>query len=110
MPPWLTSFAEQIWGADASSALLHELALPSGTSIQMVLLRQNESRHHPVVTFREKIVLFDQLSEWRQGVRHSGRKLVVTNGCFDLLHLGHVTYLEAARQRGDLLLVGVNGD
>jgi rfaE bifunctional protein nucleotidyltransferase chain/domain len=36
--------------------------------------------------------------------------LVVTNGCFDLLHLGHVTYLEAARNQGDLLLVGVNAD
>lgn len=35
---------------------------------------------------------------------------MVTNGCFDLLHLGHVTYLEAARNRGELLLVGVNGD
>jgi len=35
---------------------------------------------------------------------------VVTNGCFDILHLGHVTYLEAARQFGDALLVGINGD
>ena len=34
----------------------------------------------------------------------------MTNGCFDLLHLGHVTYLEAARDQGDTLLVGVNGD
>lgn len=36
--------------------------------------------------------------------------MVVTNGCFDLLHAGHVTYLEAARKLGDLLLVGLNGD
>src|SRR5207247_7989268 len=43
-------------------------------------------------------------------MRASGRKLVVTNGCFDLLHVGHVTYLEAARGYGDALLVGVNGD
>jgi len=35
---------------------------------------------------------------------------VVTNGCFDLLHLGHATYLEAARQQGTTLLVGVNSD
>jgi rfaE bifunctional protein nucleotidyltransferase chain/domain len=34
----------------------------------------------------------------------------VTNGCFDLLHVGHVTYLEQARNHGDALLVGVNGD
>ncbi len=38
------------------------------------------------------------------------QKLVVTNGCFDLLHLGHVTYLETARNLGDALLIGLNGD
>jgi rfaE bifunctional protein nucleotidyltransferase chain/domain len=43
-------------------------------------------------------------------MRAAGRKLVVTNGCFDLLHAGHVTYLEAARNQGDALLVGLNGD
>jgi len=43
-------------------------------------------------------------------MRASGRKLVVTNGCFDILHLGHVTYLESARNFGDSLLVGVNDD
>ena len=43
-------------------------------------------------------------------MRASGRKLVVTNGCFDLLHPGHVTYLENARNFGDALLVGLNGD
>ncbi|PYJ06439.1 MAG: D-glycero-beta-D-manno-heptose 1-phosphate adenylyltransferase [Verrucomicrobia bacterium] len=43
-------------------------------------------------------------------MRASGRRLVVTNGCFDLLHLGHVTYLETARNQGDALLVGVNSD
>ena len=43
-------------------------------------------------------------------MRDRGRRLVVTNGCFDILHLGHVTYLEAARNQGDALLVGVNGD
>ena len=43
-------------------------------------------------------------------MRARGKRLVVTNGCFDLLHLGHVTYLETARNQGDALLVGVNGD
>lgn len=43
-------------------------------------------------------------------MRKSGRRLVVTNGCFDLLHLGHVTYLETARRQGDALLIGVNAD
>jgi rfaE bifunctional protein nucleotidyltransferase chain/domain len=62
------------------------------------------------MNFREKIVPWDQLPEWRASFRATGKKLVVTNGCFDLLHLGHVTYLESARQLGDALLVGVNGD
>ena len=39
-----------------------------------------------------------------------GRKMVFTNGCFDILHQGHVTYLEAARCQGDCLVVGINSD
>ena len=62
------------------------------------------------MNFREKIIAWDRLPEWRAALRTSGRKLVVTNGCFDILHLGHVTYLESARNYGDALLVGVNGD
>jgi rfaE bifunctional protein nucleotidyltransferase chain/domain len=62
------------------------------------------------MNFREKIIPWDALPEWRAAVRASGRKLVVTNGCFDILHLGHVTYLETARNFGDALLIGMNGD
>jgi len=59
---------------------------------------------------QDKIISYDKLEAWRHAVRTSGRKLVVTNGCFDLLHAGHVTYLERASAEGDLLLIGVNGD
>ena len=62
------------------------------------------------MNFRDKIIAWDKLPEWRNFFRASGKKLIVTNGCFDILHLGHVTYLESARNRGDALLVGVNGD
>ena len=62
------------------------------------------------MSFQEKIVPWERLPQWRAAVRAAGKKLVVTNGCFDLLHLGHVTYLETARQQGDALLIGVNGD
>ena len=62
------------------------------------------------MNFRQKIIAWDKLPEWRAAVRASGKRLVVTNGCFDLLHLGHVIYLETARRQGDALLVGVNGD
>ncbi len=57
-----------------------------------------------------KIIPWEKLPEWRKTLRTSGKRLVVTNGCFDLLHLGHVSYLESARQQGDALLVGVNTD
>src|SRR6186713_1913036 len=62
------------------------------------------------MNFRNKILKPENLKSWRDELRKSGKKLVVTNGCFDLLHLGHVTYLDAARALGDILLVGLNGD
>jgi D-glycero-beta-D-manno-heptose 1-phosphate adenylyltransferase len=74
------------------------------------LPRQNHFDQNPQVKFREKIIAWETLPEWRAAMRASGKRLVVTNGCFDLLHLGHVTYLETARNHGDALLVGVNGD
>lgn len=57
-----------------------------------------------------KILDSTTLPAWRAALRASGRRLVVTNGCFDLLHAGHVSYLEAARALGDALLIGLNGD
>lgn len=42
--------------------------------------------------------------------KHHGAKIVFTNGCFDVLHAGHVQYLEAARNQGDILVVGLNSD
>jgi D-beta-D-heptose 7-phosphate kinase/D-beta-D-heptose 1-phosphate adenosyltransferase len=62
------------------------------------------------VNFREKIVSWEKLKSWREEMRARGKKLVVTNGCFDLLHLGHVTYLETGRNLGDAMLVGLNSD
>jgi rfaE bifunctional protein nucleotidyltransferase chain/domain len=62
------------------------------------------------VNFRSKIIAWDKLPEWRAALRASNKKIVATNGCFDILHLGHVTYLETARNFGDALLVGLNGD
>src|SRR5438309_11201793 len=57
-----------------------------------------------------KIVGLEELSERSEQLRAAGKKLVATNGCFDLLHIGHVRYLQAARALGDLLAVGLNGD
>jgi rfaE bifunctional protein nucleotidyltransferase chain/domain len=57
-----------------------------------------------------KLLSWDGLPAWRAAQRNDRRTLVVTNGCFDILHAGHVAYLEAARRHGDLLLVGLNSD
>jgi D-glycero-beta-D-manno-heptose 1-phosphate adenylyltransferase len=58
----------------------------------------------------EKIVNPDRLAAIADSLRAQGRKLVLTNGCFDLLHVGHVRYLQAARAFGDVLAVAINGD
>jgi rfaE bifunctional protein nucleotidyltransferase chain/domain len=57
-----------------------------------------------------KIVSLDGLAERAKALRAAAKKIVVTNGCFDLLHVGHIRYLKAARALGDALIVGVNGD
>ena len=57
-----------------------------------------------------KILDPDRLAAIADSLRAQGRKLVLTNGCFDLLHAGHVRYLQAARALGDALVVALNGD
>jgi len=59
---------------------------------------------------REKILSREGLHDVLDEHRRSGRKVVFANGVFDLLHLGHVRYLQAAREEGDLLVVGINSD
>jgi D-beta-D-heptose 7-phosphate kinase/D-beta-D-heptose 1-phosphate adenosyltransferase len=56
------------------------------------------------------VVSREQLLELRREWREQGRKVVFTNGCFDLLHPGHVRLLEAARGLGDALVVAINSD
>lgn len=59
---------------------------------------------------REKILSRSGLRDVLDEHRRSGRKIVFANGIFDLLHVGHVRYLQAARAEGDVLVVGVNSD
>src|SRR5437762_6461307 len=58
----------------------------------------------------KKIITLDELREKSQQVRSAGKRVIATNGCFDILHVGHVRYLAAARKLGDVLVVGLNGD
>jgi D-beta-D-heptose 7-phosphate kinase/D-beta-D-heptose 1-phosphate adenosyltransferase len=57
-----------------------------------------------------KIVSMDELREERARLRGEGKRLVFTNGCFDILHVGHVRYLQRARELGDVLIVAINSD
>jgi rfaE bifunctional protein nucleotidyltransferase chain/domain len=52
----------------------------------------------------------DRAGKEAESVRNSGRRIVFANGAFDLLHVGHVRYLQAARREGDFLVIGVNSD
>ena len=57
-----------------------------------------------------KILELNDLVQKVNALRRSGKRLVFTNGCFDILHVGHVRYLTAARSEGDFLVVGLNSD
>jgi D-glycero-beta-D-manno-heptose 1-phosphate adenylyltransferase len=57
-----------------------------------------------------KLMEMEELATRATALRAEGKKVVFTNGCFDLLHVGHVRYLRAARKLGDILVVGINGD
>ena len=59
---------------------------------------------------QEKLKELSDLRETLKPLRNAGQRIVFTNGCFDILHAGHVRYLTAARQEGDLLIVGLNSD
>ncbi len=57
-----------------------------------------------------QVVSLKKLKEFRKKWKKQGKKLVFTNGCFDLLHLGHIRYLKKAKSLGDFLVVGLNSD
>lgn len=57
-----------------------------------------------------KIMTWDEALTWRLQLKSQNKKLVFTNGCFDLLHPGHVNYLTQARSLGDALIVAINSD
>lgn len=58
----------------------------------------------------EKIIEREELKEKVEALKKAGKRIVFTNGCFELLHIGHVRYLSAAKAEGDILVVGVNSD
>lgn len=61
-------------------------------------------------SYLDKIMTVEEAVEAIKEARGEGKSIVFANGCFDLLHGGHVSYLEDARQQGDFLIVGLNSD
>jgi D-beta-D-heptose 7-phosphate kinase/D-beta-D-heptose 1-phosphate adenosyltransferase len=78
----------------------------STVSAQEILDTVGSQQHESDQKIRTSSLLQNILA----GDRHKGKTIVFTNGCFDLLHVGHVKYLQAARQLGDLLVLGLNSD
>ena len=61
-------------------------------------------------TSDEHIKTFDEIASLSKELKARGKKIIFTNGCFDILHIGHVRYLETAKSYGDILILGLNSD
>jgi len=59
---------------------------------------------------QNKIIPYSEIAELSQKLHQQGKKIVFTNGCFDILHCGHILYLEKAKTLGDILILGLNSD
>ena len=64
----------------------------------------------PETNIMNKLVALEQLTNIVNQARSNGKKIVWTNGCFDIIHAGHVDYLERSKAYGDFLVVGLNSD
>lgn len=60
--------------------------------------------------YKSRILTWDQMKEETARIQSTGGKVVFTNGAFDILHLGHLTYMTFARSQGDCLVIGLNSD
>ncbi len=78
-------------------------ATVSSAELLIAALRKDQNYH-------SKILSQQRLAAALEGHRQAGEKIIFTNGCFDLLHAGHVKYLQRARKLGDLLVLGLNSD
>ncbi len=63
-----------------------------------------------MVPIEAKIISLQSLKKQLINLRHHGKTIAFTNGCFDLMHLGHVKYLQAAKKKNRILIVGLNSD
>jgi len=73
-----------------------------------MMMKQGKTPTHSPAT--SKVLTRAQAARRAAAARRRGQRVVATNGCFDLLHYGHVNYLQRARKLGDILVVGLNSD
>ncbi len=97
-------------GDQVFSARIATAAATIAISKEYTSTCSNEELEKYFLADRKKIVVQEQLTDLCDGYRAMGKKIVFTNGCFDILHSGHVTYLQVAKDFGDVLIVGVNTD
>jgi D-beta-D-heptose 7-phosphate kinase/D-beta-D-heptose 1-phosphate adenosyltransferase len=99
--------------AYASGLSLEECAILSNASAGLVVAKigtETVTREELIADGHRKILPLSALLQALQGERKRGRRVVFTNGCFDLVHAGHASSLEFARSKGDVLVVGLNSD
>jgi D-beta-D-heptose 7-phosphate kinase/D-beta-D-heptose 1-phosphate adenosyltransferase len=99
--------------AYASGLSLEECAILSNASAGLVVAKigtETVTREELIADGHRKILPLPALLQALQGERKRGRRVVFTNGCFDLVHAGHASSLEFARSKGDVLVVGLNSD
>ena len=107
----------------AALTLARAAALPLSTSVDLAQAAADVVVHHPgtsvcssadltrhLASFADTALSADELARLIQGDRAEGRRIVLTNGCFDVLHRGHTRYLNQAKQLGDVLVVALNSD
>lgn len=81
-----------------------------GTAVATTEEIEQAIRYNTREGFNRKIVSLEELKRIVTDLKEKSRKIVFTNGCFELLHFGHVKYLQEARSLGDVLIVGINSD
>ena len=67
-------------------------------------------RHYGLLIMNSKIKTREEINKIAEDLRKKGKTIVTTNGSFDMLHIGHVKFLQEAKQQGDVLIVGLNSD
>lgn len=81
-----------------------------GTAVPTLEAIEQITRSNAIAEFNLKIVNVEELEKIIAKLKERGKKIVFTNGCFDLIHVGHVRYLQEAKNLGDILIVAINSD